>query len=238
MNCKMTWEPTFGKEKQTEMFREFNDKYLGRYSGKDRVLISLNLENGVGHYFNPMQLYQIYSYLNLFKSEDDIYYGYFKKLAENFDINCNILDVASGAIPAFGLIISGKQMELPNARGSITMCDPAIVLDTLKNENMTIVRDKFKKDDVFNYDLITGIMPCGVTRDIIESACQYNKDFFIGLCGCPQEDDIFDNGKSSIENNIDFASDMCSKYNRELIVENLDYYFTANKPIIYSKKCR
>lgn len=238
MKFKMTWEPTVDKEKRKEMFREFTNKYLGRFSGKDRVLVSLNLENGVGHYFNPMQLFQIYSYLGICSEQDDIYYGYFKKLAENFDINCNILDVASGAVPAFGLIVAGKLIELPNSKGKITMCDPALVLDTGKKDNMTLIKGKFEREKVKTYDLVTGVMPCSVTRDIITSSCEYNKDFFIGLCGCPQEYDFFGDGKSSIEHNIDFANEMCSKYGRTLETVELDFYYTANKPIIYSKKCR
>ena len=234
---KMSWVPTVDSESRRKLFDKFNGKYLFRYPGKDRVLLNLNLENGVGHYFNPMQIYQIYSYLGICSEQDDIYHGYYEKFAENFDINSNILDVACGAVPAFGLIIAGKQIELPNSKGKITMCDPALVLDTGTNDNMTLVKDKFNSEEVINYDIVTGIMPCSVTRDIITSSCEYNKDFFIGLCGCPQEDDDYSDGMlSSIDRNIDFANEMCSKYGRILEVDSLDYYYTANKPIIYSKK--
>lgn len=235
MRNKVFWKPTVEVEDRKKIFDKFKEKYYGKYSGKDRVMLELSLENGGGHYWNPIQILQIYSYLGLFENQDDIYYNFYEKLAEKFDINCNVLDVASGNIPSFGIIIAGKQMKLPNSRGTVTVCDPHLVLDD-DSCNIKLIKDKFDMDIVKNYDLITGIMPCGVTRDIITSACKYNKDFFIELCGCPQEDDDYDDGKSSIDHNIEFAEEMCSKYDRDLNTDYLDFDFLGKKPIIYSKR--
>jgi len=234
---KTSWIPaTDNRAVDSMMLYKFISEYGNKYSGRVRVNLNLNLLNGVGSYWNPMEFLQIYSYLNLINKSDDIYYGYYKKFAEAFDINCNILDVACGAVPAFGLIIGDNQMKLPNSRGTITMCDPALVLDTVKNNNMILKKDKFNSEEVKNYDIVTGIMPCSVTRDIISSSCEYNKDFYIGLCGCPQEYDMFDDGKSGIEHNIEYAKEMCYKHGRSLVIDNLDFVTTDNKPIIYSKK--
>jgi hypothetical protein len=68
------------------------------------------------------------------------------------------------------------------------------------------------------------------------NACKYNKDFFIELCGCPNEDDDYDDGKTSIEHHIEFAKNMCSKYDRDLNIDYLNFEGISRKPIIYSKK--
>ena len=110
------------------------------------------------------------------------------------------------------------------------------MLDSCDKSNMKLIKDKFNMDIAKNYDLITGIMPCDVTRDIITGACKYNKDFFIELCGCPNEDDDYDDGKTSIEHHIEFAKNMCSKYDRYLNIDYLNFEGISRKPIIYSKK--
>lgn len=243
MNCKENrsniWTPTSNAFLSKEILNSFLRKYKNNYSIENRALLESGLFSRLGHYLNPLEFLQIYSYLGLIGKDNDIYYGYYKKLSENFDIDCNILDVASGCLPAFGLIISGEQMKLPCSKGTITMCDPAIIFDAGKKGNMTLVKDKFDKEMIKSYDLITGIMPCSTTKDIITGACENNKDFYIGLCGCPPEDeDSFnlDDGTTFLEINQKFAKDMCDEYGRTLCVDHLDPNFYVRMPVIYSKK--
>lgn len=118
MENKLFWKPTVESEDRKMIFDEFKRKYYGKYSGKERVMLELNLENGVGHYWNPIQILQIYSYLGLFENEDDDY----------------------------------------------------------------------------------------------------------------------DDGKTSIEHHIEFAKNMCSKYDRDLNIDYLNFEGISRKPIIYSKK--
>ena len=236
-NRKTRWEPTMNPVVAAKVLKDFLNKYRNMYSEKDKEDLDKNLIKFVSSYWAPIEFFQIYSHLGLFKDEDNMYYGYYKKLAELFDINCNVLDVASGYLPAFGEIVARKQMELPNAKGTITVCDPAIILAGETNSNMRIVRDKFDSNyDVSKYDLITGIMPCATTWDIIKCACENNKDFFIGLCGCPPEGYSFEDGETFLTKNIEYAKNMCAEYGREYNQTQLDPEFIVKMPVIYSKK--
>lgn len=236
---KTKWLPTMKKEDRDKIIKLFMEEYGAKYPGKIRIGLEDNLKHGVGSYWNLMECFQIYSYLGIFQDCDNFYYGYYKKLKEAFDINCNILDVACGYVPAFGMIVAGKQLELPNSKGKITVCDPALVLDSVKESNLTLSRDKFSSDvDISKFDIVTGIMPCATTRDIIKAACEQNKDFFIGLCGCmpegyiPESDD-----EIYMYKNIDYAKKMCQEYGRgDLVETKLDDDFFVSLPVIYSKK--
>ena len=241
MSCrrdrKTSWVSKENPVVAKKMLMDFLNEYRNKYSGKDRVLLEMNLKDFLGTYWAPMEFFQIYSHLGLFEDKDNMYYGYYEKLAENFDINCNILDVACGCIPAFGEIVAKKQIELPNSKGTITVCDPALVLADESKGNMKLIKDKFNSlYDVSNYDLITGIMPCATTWDIIKSACENNKDFFIGLCGCPPDDYSYDDGETFLDKNIEYAKKMCAKYDRDYNEVQLDSEYVVRMPVIYSKR--
>ena len=50
MRNKVFWKPTVEVEDRKKIFDKFKEKYYGKYSGKDRVMLELSLENGGGHY--------------------------------------------------------------------------------------------------------------------------------------------------------------------------------------------
>lgn len=235
---KYNWEPKGNAFTNKLILKEFLKKYGDKYPENTKEKLDEFLIEYLGNYMNLMECFQIYDYLDLFNDEDNIYYGYYKKLSETFDIDCNILDVASGFIPSFGTIVAGKQLELPNAKGKITVCDPAMIIDNAKYSNMTINKNKFSSDiDLSKYDLITGIMPCAVTRDLITAACQQNKDFYIGLCGCVPDNYEYDDAETYLEKNLEFARKMCREYGRgDLQETQLDENFVVKFPVIYSKK--
>ena len=234
---KCSWVPTTSPFMTREILAKFLREYGDKYPEDVRKMLQEQIYKNVGNYMNLIEFFQVYSYTGIFGKSDDIYYGYYKKLSELFDIDCNILDVASGYVPAFGTIVSGKQLELPNAKGKVTVCDPAIITEKAKHSNMIINKDKFSKDmDLSKYDLITGIMPCEVTRDLIKAACEQNKDFYVGLCFCEPEDYIPVDDKMFFEENIDYAREVCSWYGRTLEETQLDPDYYVSLPVIYSKK--
>lgn len=214
-----------------DFIRKYGDKYPEGFLDDKKLFLK------VGSYLAKMEYFQIYHYLDFMDENDDIYYGYYKELKKHFDIDCNILDVASGYIPAFGDIVAKHQIHLPNAKGTIDVCDPVLIFDESKNANMKLIKDKFHPGyDLSSYDLITGIMPCTVTRDIITAACEQDKDFFIGLCTCTPKDYYSIDDKTYMDENIEFARKTCSLFDRELELCDLDAKYNINSPVIYSKK--
>ena len=230
------WVPTANPFVTRELLSRFMREYSDKYSEKQRELLSEYLQENVGSYFNQMELFQIYSYLGLMKDEDNIYYGYYEKMKENFDIDCDILDVACGNIPAFGMIVSEKQLQLAN-KGTVTVCDPALIFESCDKANMKLVKAPFDSNyDVSKYDLITGIMPCSTTRDIVKAACENNKDFYIGLCGCAPDGYAYSDGETYLDKNLNYIKDMCYIYGRDVQEVVLDPNYVVRMPVVYSKK--
>ena len=234
---KTSWKPTTDFFMTRELLSRFMREYGDKYPENIRKMLQEKLFRNIGSYMNLVEFFQVYSYTGIFGPKDDIYYGYYKKLSEIFDIDCSVLDVASGYVPAFGTIVAGKQMELHNPKGKVTVCDPALITNNAKHSNMIIKRDKFSKDtDISKYDLVTGIMPCSVTRDIIKACCEQDRNFYIGLCFCEPADYIPKEYKMFFEENIDYAKEVCADYGRELVETQLDPDYYVSLPVIYSKK--
>ena len=113
----------------------------------------------------PDVLMQLYSEFGILKN--NLYLEHLNKLKEKFDITGNILDIGSGVIPAFGNLVAKEQLKIGS--GTITLYDPMIILDKTKYPNMRLVKKEFTLNtDVHDFNLITGILPCGATEDIIE----------------------------------------------------------------------
>lgn len=230
-----SWVPKVDFYSLRPMIREFIKKYKDKYP--EGFLDEDDLFRKIGSFLITMEYFQIYSYLGFIDDKDNIYYGYYKKLAELFDINCDIFDAASGFIAAFGLIVASMQLRLPNSKGTVSVCDTSLIFDKSRQSNMTLIKDRFTSSfDLSKYDLVTGIMPCPITKDIIKAACEQDKDFYIGLCNCEANDHPKLLAKSQLDDNIEYAEEMCSKFDRELHKTFLDPSYNVKLPIIYSKK--
>ncbi len=175
---------------------------------------------------------------------DSFYEMHLKKLQDFFPIDGNILDVASGYIPAFGNNIAKKQLQI--GTGKITVCDPSLIIKESKYKNMILCKEEFTTNtDVTKYDLITGIMPCEATVPIIEAACKSQKDFYVAMCGCvhfPNDDLMVDYGVQYLVDEyqdyvIDFTERALKKYdNGKLHIERLDSKYGIDYPILINKK--
>lgn len=179
--------------------------------------------------------------------KNSFYLEHLKKLQENFNINCNVLDVASGVIPAFANNIAKAQLNM--GIGTVSVYDPRLVVIDAKHSNMKLYPLKFSnKTDIRKYDLLTGIFPCEATKIIIEKACQEKKNFYVAMCGCTHFSDEelasismnfynFCSPKYYQELVINMTEKLLKEYdNGKLVVDRLDGYYDIDYPILYNKK--
>lgn len=165
------------EQKIKEELKEYLDKYGSYYSKEQLEFISEEFINYAGNDQAPDIILQINSYLGL-DSLGDIYHIFLNHLENDCDINCDILEVACGIYPAFGVLLSNQQRS-----GTITVMDPEVI--TMEYSNIKAVKESFTEDtDLSNYNLICSIMPCRVTNDMIKSANRQDKDLYLELCGC------------------------------------------------------
>ena len=187
----------------------------------------------------PDLIMQIYSELEIVDKKHNRYNEYLNMIHKNFNINCNILEVGGGFIPAFANLVAPKQLKSGN--GTITVYDPELITTESKHKNLTLVREKLGANtDIRKYDLIVGIMPCEATELILEKACENNKDFFIALCGCVHLD-FYDSMLYGINQYkrylLNKTKKLLEEYNNGTLCEtSLAPRFKMEYPIIYNKK--
>jgi len=222
-----------------DKFNIFLEKYSKMYDEETLKYIKQNFFNYIQTDFNGNVLFQVYSELGIYDNE--FYKAHLEKLKENFDIKCNVLDVASGIIPIFGNMLAKEQLKL--GKGRVTLYDPKLILPAAKYSNMRLNKRSFKLDtDVSPYKLITGILPCEITETIIEAACINQKDFYIALCGCDHfnskyDEYMFSDSPPYQEYLIDKAECLIQKYNNgKLIIDKLDDKYSFDYPILYNKR--
>lgn len=126
-------------------------------------------------------LNQIYAALKILSDNENEYLKIFNYLVNNFDLGCNILEVASGNYPILAEYIDQYQTKI--GKGTITVVDPKLSVKELGN--VKLVKKPFNYGDVVKpYDLIISQSPCLKLDDIAVSAIQNNKQFFISMCQC------------------------------------------------------
>ena len=171
--------------------------------------------------------------------EDDTYVILVNILESlNFDIRCNILDVASGYYPAFGYEIAGRQLQLN--KGTVTCIDPRIVVDKPFFNNVKLVKENFTDMyDLSNYDLIVSSLPCEITEELFRAVMNSGKPFFICPCNC-HSNKI---GKKLWEEMYEFCLDYEKKHGmenktkifREKVYYKYDYIDATKNSILYRK---
>lgn len=183
-------------------------------------------------------LLQKYSKLGTYNN--GFYLAHLNKIKQNFDIRCDVLDVASGTVPVFANLLAKEQLEL--GCGSVTLYDPRLILRLGKYDNMFCNKKYFSLDvDVSKYKLITGIFPCEVTDDIITSACINQKDFYVALCGCDHfatdyDEYMFSDAPIYEEYIIDRAKSLVKEYDNGILVVDRLNNSVFNYPILYNKR--
>lgn len=226
-----------------EKLREYLSKYSSGYDVSALKYIEDNFLDCIDGEFVPDILMQIYSELGIYSDENNFYLQHVNILKQNFDIKTNILDIASGFMPAFGNLLAQEQLKLGS--GTITLYDPALVTQEPKYRNMKLNKVLFTKDmSVESYDLITGILPCDATELIIEKACENRKNFYVAMCGCDHSNSAYSSyyyGQSYEEYYQDYVIDkteeLLKKYgNGNLKIKRLPKHFSAQYPILFNQK--
>jgi hypothetical protein len=107
---------------------------------------------------------------------------------------------------------------------------------------MTLHKTEFTSDThIKEFDLLTGILPCGATESIVENACRNQKDFYIAMCGCTHFDYIpwgmYVTPEMYQDHVIDKTKRLLKEYdNGTLIVERLEGEKDLDYPILYNRK--
>ena len=158
---------------------------LNEYSqGMDKRALAFIRENFWGlrnSHDIPDILMQAYSETGIFN--DNIYLKHLEKIKEIFDIDCNVLEIGGGMLPAFANILAMEQLKL--GKGTVTVYDPMLATNKSKHSNLKLVKEPFTLNhEVKGFDLIVGIMPCDATETLIRQACSNRKDFYLFMCGC------------------------------------------------------
>ena len=164
-------------------FEAFKAKYADKYEPEAWKYIEENFFENIHNDETPDIIMQIYSELGIFPSAANFYRKHLKLLRSIFPIDGNIVEVASGRIPAFANMIASEQCRI--GKGTITIYEPLLIEMTPKYPNMTLHKEYFYKDtDIKSADLVVGIMPCESTELILENAIKSDKDFYVAMCGC------------------------------------------------------
>ena len=164
-------------------FLAYKEKYSDKYSKEAWKYIEEHFFENIHNSETPDILMQIYTELGIVPPIRNFYHKHLRLLKRIFPLDGNLVEVASGRMPALANLIAGEQRKI--GKGTITIYEPLLVEMTPKYPNMTLHKEYFYKDtDISDADLVVGVMPCESTELILENAIKNNKDFYVAMCGC------------------------------------------------------
>lgn len=222
------------------LFKKFAKKYRSEYTETSWQYIEENFWTYVYSNVCPDILMQIYTELGIESPNGNFYKEHVRRVQERFDITGNVLDIASGKIPAFANLLAHEQLRI--GKGTITLYEPLLIETKPKHKNMTLHKQEFTSDiRIKEFDLITAIMPCDATEIVIEQACRNQKDFYVAMCGCTHFDYIpwgmYVTSEMYQEHVIEKTNRLLKEYdNGELVIETLDNNYDIEYPILYNRK--
>lgn len=166
-----------------EAYQEYKKNYEHFYSEKAKQYIEDNFFKEAYKTSNMDILMQLYSELGLDIGKHTFYDEHLERINSIFGLDRDIIEVASGYIPAFANKIAKKQLAL--IRGTITVYEPELFEEKAKYFNMTIHKEKFTEQTKINKDSLgIGILTCDTTEAMIRNFCKNNMDFYIAMCNC------------------------------------------------------
>ncbi len=233
----MNWKPTKNVEEIDKLFNAFYAKYKDEYSFMGEELIK-GFMNNVGSRHCYSEFAQIYSFLDIISTSDDPYLAHFNEIKKYFDLGCNVLEVASGALPVLSTMIAKEQIKI--GKGTITAYDPRLIFTNPEYSNMKLCRNIFdEKVNVSKFDLIVSLLPCTATESIITSSCKNKKDFYLAFCGCDHSrfTSFFRYFIPSYYDNIELAKSLCKENDMgDIQFVDLPDRYEWNYPIIRTEK--
>ena len=222
-----------------EAYQEYKKNYEHFYNEKARKYIEDNFFNGVNRTSNIDILMQLYNELGLDVGKHTFYDEHLERISSIFGLDRDIIEVASGYIPAFANKIAKKQLDLNH--GTITIYEPEVFEEKAKYSNMTIHKEKFTEQTKINKNSLgIGILTCDATEAMIRNFCKNNMDFYIAMCNCDHKDNGIFSAFKYQHKMIDLAESLLEKYSnskKELKIDYLDdEFFFGYAPIIYTKQ--
>lgn len=221
-------------------FKAFLEEYGPLYPKELLEFIKKEFERGINHPCSVDVLMQVYQEIGVTFDMPSFYEAHLHKIMENFDIGCNVVEVAAGRIPAFANLVAKEQLKI--GKGTITLYDRALLPIKPKFANMTLKQELFTTDtDIKNADLIVSTLPCAATESIIENACRNHKNFYVVMCGCTHFDLNRYHGEITPfayqDHVINLAELFVEQFdNGTLYVDKLEGDYDINNPILFNKK--
>ena len=125
------------------------------------------------------QIAQFYKEYDLLSEEADMYKAFADiiKYKHPYLSNKTILDVGGGMIPQLG-------RELAAYAKHVMVIDRNMVFKNNPDNLEPIKRRIESVKDLPTADIIVGLLPCELTKQIIDYSVSKTKDFLIALCGC------------------------------------------------------
>ena len=222
-----------------EAYQEYKKNYEHFYSEKAKQYIEDNFFKEAYKTSNMDILMQLYSELGLDIGKHTFYDEHLERINSIFGLDRDIIEVASGYIPAFANKIAKKQLALN--RGTITIYEPELFEEKAKYSNMTIHKEKFTEQTKINKDSLgIGILPCDATEAMIRNFCKNNMDFYIAMCNCNHKSNNIFPTYQYQNKMVDLAESLLEKYSnhqKKLKIDYLDDEFVFGyAPIIYTKQ--
>ena len=229
------WSPKINYLEAKERFIEYLKLYGKSYDKNNLKFIKEYFLSYLGLISPDVRLAQIYSCIGAYSTYDDPYIGYLNILKKHFDVKCNILDVASGDYPAFGIQVAREQLRLKN--GTITMYDPNLVVGKPLTSNMILYKEKFTSEtNISSFDIVTSILPCSITDLLLNKLLEEDKEFLVGLCSCHVHGQHGDKIRSHEEIISEVGNKINERGNGSLLIEHLDSHYKNRLPILIYKK--
>ena len=222
-----------------EAYQEYKKNYEHFYSEKAKQYIEDNFFKEAYKTSNMDILMQLYSELGLDIGKHTFYDEHLERINSIFGLDRDIIEVASGYIPAFANKIAKKQLALN--RGTITIYEPELFEEKAKYSNMTIHKEKFTEQTKINKDSLgIGILPCDATEAMIRNFCKNNMDFYIAMCNCNHKSNNIFPTYQYQNKMVDLAESLLEKYSNHQKKLKIDYlddeFFFGYAPIIYTKQ--
>lgn len=222
-----------------EAYQEYKKNYEHFYSEKAKQYIEDNFFKEAYKTSNMDILMQLYSELGLDIGKHTFYDEHLERINSIFGLDRDIIEVASGYIPAFANKIAKKQLAL-NC-GTITIYEPELFEEKAKYSNMTIHKEKFTEQTKINKDSLgIGILPCDATEAMIRNFCKNNMDFYIAMCNCAHKSNNIFPTYQYQNKMVDLAESLLEKYSNNKKKLKIDYlddeFFFGYAPIIYTKQ--
>ena len=170
----------FTKE-QKEKIQNFIDTYKNYYSEPlQKLFLEIYTAEEVQNYDFIMQILS-YLFPGKIIKERNVYTMFLKYLLNRFPNidRKKILEVASGYLPGFSLILKEKIKR----NLQLTCMDPKTI--PIKMEGIKTKKEQFTQDtDTTNYDILIATCPCDALDDIVASILKRPKEICVQSCPC------------------------------------------------------